>query len=553
MNSRATNRSLRKTRALDQGRESFQKQAWSAVFSQLSAADKEAPLEPEDLVLLTQAALLTGREADGVDLLARVHQSFLNRGDVHNAARYAFWLGFTLLQTGESAKASGWLSRASRLLEAQPDCVEKGYLLLPTGYGAFNAGDAETAHGAMAEAAALGKRFADKDLVVLGLQGQGRALIRQGEISSGLTLLDEAMVAVMAGDVSPLSSGAVYCSVLDACGEILDLQRAQEWTSALEKWCASQPDLVPYRGHCLVRRAELLQLRGAWSDALEWAERAIEWLSRPAAKAVRGEALYQIGEVHRLRGKFTEADEAYQLTSQCCLVPGPGLAQLRLAQGQVEAAKVAIHELLGVVQTPGPRARVLDAFVEIVLADNDVAAARQAAEELAGIAARQEILFFRGLSNRSLGAVLLAEDDARAALVELSQSRAIWFQLEAPYEAARVQILIALAFRRLGEEENARLELTAARQRFKTLGAAADVSRVDLLLVKDTTNSGVPLTTRELQVLKLVASGITNRAIGDRLNISEKTVARHLSNIFTKLDLTSRSAATAYAYDHSLI
>src|SRR6185503_1160464 len=214
MNSRDTNRSLRKTRALDQGRESFQKQAWSAAFSHLSAADKEAPLEPEDLVLLTQAAMLIGRETDGIDLLTRVHQSFLNRGDVQNAARYAFWLGFTLLQRGESAKASGWLSRASRLLEGQPDCVEKGYLLLPTGYGAFHAGDAETAHGMMAEAAAFGKRFADKDLMALGLQGQGRALIRQGEIAIGLTLLDEPMVAVMAGEVSPLSSGAVYCSVL---------------------------------------------------------------------------------------------------------------------------------------------------------------------------------------------------------------------------------------------------------------------------------------------------------------------------------------------------
>lgn len=552
MNTRATKRGLRKTRALAQGRESFQKQAWLAAFSHLSAADRESSLEPEDLVLLAQAALLTGRETDAIDFLTRVHQAFLSGGNVQCAARYAFWLGFTLLNAGESAKASGWLSRASRLLEGQPACVEKGYLLLPTGYGAFRAGATETARGVMAEAAAIGERFADKDLMVLGIQGQGRALIRQGEITKGLTLLDEAMVAVMAGDVSPLSSGAVYCSVLDACGEIFDLERAQEWTSALETWCASQPDLVPFRGHCLVRRAELLQLHGNWSDAVEWAERAIEWLSRPAAKAVRGEALYQMGEVHRLRGNFTEADEAYQLAIQCCLPPGPGLAQLRLAQGQVEAARLTIHELLRVIQTPGPRARVLDAYVEIVLSDDDIGAARQGAEELSEIAKRQDILFFRGLSSRAFGSVLLAEGNSRAALVELRESWTIWLQLEAPYEAARVQVLLALACRLLGEEENARHELTAARQRFKTLGAAADVSRVDLLLVKDPTNSGGLLTTRELEVLKLVASGITNRAIADKLNISEKTVARHLSNIFTKLDLTSRTAATAYAYDHNL-
>ena len=550
MNRRATSRSS-KIQALDEGRESFQKQAWAAAFSQLSAADSESPLEPEDLAQLAQSALLIGREADGIELLTRAHQGFLNQGDVQSAARYAFWLGFTLLLAGESAKASGWLSRAGRLLENQPDCVEKGYLLLPVGYRAFHTGDADAAHTAMAQAAAIGERFADKDLITLGLQGQGRALIRQGEITKGLALLDEAMVAVMAGDVSPLNAGGVYCSLLDACGEIFDLQRAQEWTSALEKWCASQPDLVPYRGHCLVRRAELLQLHGEWPDALEWAERANEWLSNQAAKTLRGEALYQIGEVYRLRGKFAEADEVYQQASQCCFTTGPGLAQLRLAQGHLEAASTAIDRLLAVVQSPGPRARALETYVEIALAENDLAAARAAAEELAQIAGRQDIPFWRALSGRALGAVLLAEGDARAALGELRQSWTIWLQLETPYEAARVQVLIALACRSLGEEENATQELTAARQQFETLGAAADVARVDLLLTGSKSVS--PLTTRELQVLKLVASGITNREIADKLHISEKTVARHLSNIFTKLDLTSRTAATAYAYDHNLI
>ena len=551
MNTRATN--VRKTRALEQGRESFQKQAWSAAFERLSAVDRESPLEPEDLGLLAQAALLIGREREGIDLLNRAHQAYLDRGEVQFAVRYAFWLGFTLLTSGESATASGWLSRASRLLDGQPDCVEKGYLLLPAGYRAFHTGDPKTARTMMAEAAAIGKLFADKDLATLGLQGQGRALIRQGEISSGLALLDEAMVAVMAGDVSPLSSGAVYCSVLDACGEICDLQRAQEWTSALEEWCASQPDLVPYRGHCLVRRAELLQLRGAWADALDWAGKANEWLTRPSAKTIRGEALYQTGEIQRLRGNFAEANEAYQQASECCFVTGPGLAQLRLAQGDVQASKLAIQQLMGVVQAPGPRARVLDAYVEIMLSGGDVAAARAAAEELAGIAKQQDIPFLQALSSRALGAVLLAEGDAQAALATLRHSWTIWLQLGAPYEAARVQILISLSLRHLGDNESATQELTAARQHFLSLGAAADVSHVDRLLDTDASKSDSPLSIRELQVLKLVASGITNRAIADKLNISEKTVARHLSNIFTKLDLTSRSAATAYAYDHQIM
>jgi ATP/maltotriose-dependent transcriptional regulator MalT len=340
--------------------------------------------------------------------------------------------------------------------------------------------------------------------------------------------------------------------VLDACGEICDLQRAQEWTSALEDWCASQPDLVPYRGHCLVRRAELLQLRGAWADALDWAGRANEWLSRPSAKTIRGEALYQVGEIQRLRGNFAEANEAYKQASECCFVAGPGFAQLRLAQGDVQASKVAVQQLIGEIQAPGPRARVLDAYVEIMLSANDVAAARKAAEELSDIATQQDIPFLQALSSRALGAVLLEEGNAQNALVALRQSWTIWLQLGTPYEAARAQVLISLALRQLGDNEGARQELTAARQHFKSLGAAADVSHVDRLLDKDEKPDGL-LSSRELQVLKLVASGITNKAIADKLNISEKTVARHLSNIFTKLDLTSRTAATAYAYDHHII
>jgi DNA-binding CsgD family transcriptional regulator len=539
--------------ALEQGRESFRKRAWGAAFSQLLAADRESPLEPEDLVLLSQAALLTGRDVEGDELLSRAHQGFLGRGDAQFAARCAFWLGFRSMIGGEFAKAGGWLSRASRLLDGRPDCVESGYLLLPEGYRSFHAGDAVTAQAAFVKAVAFGERFGDKDLVTLGLQGQGRALIRQGEISRGVTLLDEAMVAVTAGEVSPLSAGGVYCSVLEACGEIFDLRRAQEWTTALEKWCASQPDLVPYRGHCLVRRAELLQLHGAWADALEWAHRAADWLSRPAPKPGVGAAFYQLGEIHRLRGKFADSEAAYRQASQWSRSPGPGLAQLRLAQGRVAPANTAIRRTLEEVQEPGTRARVLEAYVEIVLAAADVAAARAAADELARIAARREVAFLHALSARASGAVFLAEGNAPKALALLRRSWSLWCQLDVPYEASRARLLIALACRKLGDEEDALLELHAARETFQRLGAAVDLLRVDALLSKSADKAACPLTGRELQVLRLVASGMTNRGIAGALKISEKTVARHMSNIFTKLDLSSRTAAAAYAYAHNLV
>jgi ATP/maltotriose-dependent transcriptional regulator MalT len=377
--------------------------------------------------------------------------------------------------------------------------------------------------------------------------------MRQGQIPRGLALLDEAMVAVTADEVSALNAGGVYCSVLDACGEIFDLRRAKEWTEALEQWCTSQPDLVPYRGHCLVRRAELLQLHGAWPDALQEAQRASEWLSRPVPKPSLGTAFYQVGELLRLQGRFAEAEEAYRSASEWQPSLGPGFARLRLAQGQIDTANALSRRLKEEVQEPVPRARVLQACVEIALASSDVASAQSASNELADIASRHDIPFLRAVSGHTSGDVLLALGQASDAQVALRQAWTIWSELGVPYEAARVRVLIGRAYLELGDKQSALIEFTAARHSFHQLGAVNDLAFVDSFLPRPAHQDTGPLSARELQVLRLVASGLTNREIGQKLFISEKTVARHLSNIFTKLDLNSRTAATAYAYDHSLL
>ena len=382
---------------------------------------------------------------------------------------------------------------------------------------------------------------------------QGRALIRQGAITRGVNLLDEAMVAVTADEVSPLVAGGVYCGVIEACSEIFDLGRAREWTKSLEQWCASRPEVVTYRGHCLVRRAEILQLNGAWPDALTEAREACQSLSEPEPKPAIGAAFNRIAELHRLRGEFADAEKAYRQASQWDRTPQPGFALLRLAQGQLEAAKRAIRRLAEEVRDTGSRAKLLDAYVEIMLAARDVPAARAAAEELSKIAVANVAPFLRALSARAIGAVLLAEHDAGEALSALRLSWTNWSELEAPYEAARARVLIALACRELGDREAADLELVAARDVFKHLGAAADLARAEAFLHKKTDIDAGPVTTREVQVLRLVASGMTNRGIASKLGISEKTVARHLSNIFNKLDLSSRAAATSYAYQHNLL
>lgn len=516
----------------------------------LAAADRECPLDPPDLVLLAQASMLIGKERDGADLLARAHQGFLAWGEMRAAARCAFWLGFTALLSGNVAQGSGWLSRAERVLENHPDCVERGYLLVPVGFRSVQEGNAERAAEAFARAIEIGEKFQDRDLVAIARQGHGRALIRQGDIVGGVAMLDEAMIAVTSGELSPLTAGGVYCSVLDACGEIFDLRRAQEWTQALDQWCASNPDMIPYQGHCMVRRAEILQLHGSWEQAIAQSRRACEHLLQIGKPEV-GAAFYRLGELHRLRGESAAAEEAYRQAARWQRAGLPGLALLRLAQGDVESANAAIRRLAAENHSPGERARILDAFVEIVLAVKDFSAGADAANELEGIAKLFDAPFLHAVFRRAKGALMLAQGDPQNALALLRDSFSIWCEIEAPYEAARTRVLIAQACGDMEDCDAAELELELACEAFKTLGATFDLARAELF-EKSKVKDG-PLTAREVEVLRLVAAGKSNRAIGAKLDISEKTVARHLSNIFNKLNLTSRAAATAYAYKNSLV
>jgi DNA-binding NarL/FixJ family response regulator len=504
---------------------------------------------PEDLEEMAKAAFLADKAKEGAELLSRAHLQYLKAGNVCSAARCAFWLGFTSLLNGENAKANGWLARAERLLADQPDCVEKGYLLLPSGFRGVHGGDSAAAVATFERIAEIGRQFNDCDLMTLGLQGQGRALIRSGRARHGVTLLDEAMIAVTAGEVSPLVAGGVYCSVIEACGEIFDVRRAQEWTSALESWCASQPQVVSYRGHCRLRRAEILELHGAWSNAMEEALEANDSFQagRPA-----GAAIYRIAELHRLRGEFSQAERAYEQAA-AWERSQPGYALLKLFQGDVDAANTSIRRTLAETHDTPRRVSVLQAYIEIVLAAHDAVAARSAADELGEIAGRYDAPLLHASSLRATGSVLLAERDIETALARLRESWKLFCDLNAPYEQARTRVLMALACREIKDEDTAISELHAARTAFQMLGAAPDVERVELLLRNEASPAGSSLTGRELEVLRLIASGKTNRSIATRLHISEKTVARHVSNIFVKLDLSSRAAATAYAFKNHLV
>lgn len=543
------------TGTLQLGRSSYERQAWADAYAQLSAADREAPLGPEDLERLANAAYLIGKEPESEELLARAHHEFLRQEKVERAARCAFWLAFALLSRGEQARGGGWLARAQRLLDdAERDCVERGYLLFPAGVRCVYAGEFETAYDLFTQAAEIAGRFHDADLASLARHGQGRALIKMGEAAKGVALLDEAMVSIEAGEVSPLVAGNVYCSVIEACTETFDVRRAQEWTASLSRWCESQPDLVPFRGQCLIRRAEILQLRGAWEEAMAEARHARARLSEPPPpQPAVGLALYQQAELYRLRGEFARAEEVYREASRWARKPRPGRALLRLAQGQVDAAAAVIRGMVDEAHDRDVRSKVLAACVEIALAANDVAAARAAADELSSIAEDLDAPFLHAVAAHAHGAVLLAESDAHAALGALQRAWTIWQELAAPYECARVRVLIGLACRQLGDDDTAAMELDGARWTFQQLGAGPDVTHVDLLAKPPAAHKTSGLTTREMDVLRLVAQGKTNKTIATELFISEKTVHRHVSNIFMKLGLSTRAAATAYAFQHHLV
>jgi DNA-binding CsgD family transcriptional regulator len=537
--------------ALERGRSAYAGRRWLEAVEQLAEADRDGGLEAADLERLGTACVLTGRLLEGVDYLARAQTGHLSSGGLCDAARCAWSCGMQLTYVGERARASGWFARAQRLVDqiSEP-CVVEGFLLIPAALGAMYGGDPQTGLEYFAQAATVAQRFGNPDLTALAQLGQGQALIMLDRTEEGIALHDEVMVAVTAGEVSPIPSGIVYCAVIDGCHSAFDLRRAQEWTAALDHWCATQPDLVAFSGRCQMHRAELFRLHCAWDDAMLAAQQAAERARRGDRTAMPG-GYYQQGEVHRLRGNFDAAATCYAKASEFGFEPQPGLALLRLALGKRDAAQSMMRRTLQDTK-PGDRRNLLSAAVDIELAAGDVVAAQALVTELGRLNAGNPKPLLEAMAGYAEAAVLLAEGDAQAALTRSRTAWRAWLELDAPYEAARCRLLAGLACRKLGDEDSALMEFDAARAVFVELGARPALA--DLEHVTGAAGTAeIGLSARELEVLRAVAAGKTNRTIAGELFLSQKTVDRHVSNIFTKIGVSSRAAATAYAYQQKLI
>jgi DNA-binding CsgD family transcriptional regulator len=539
---------------LERGRAAYSRSEWAAAYELLSHAQDAASVAAGDFELLATSAYMLGRFDEYMRLLDRAYHLHIGESEVLRAVRCAFWIGVNLARRGEMGPATGWLGRAQRLLEREErECVEQGYMLMPVVFQREAVGDYGGAAATAATAAEIGERFGDGDLFALAVHTQGEIFIKDGRVIEGLGLLDEAMVAVIAGELSPIVTGIVYCGVILACETVYELRRAQEWTAALTRWCTQQPDRLAFTGRCLVHRAELMRIHGAWPDALDEARRAADRVADAMmSQAAIGRACYLEGEVHRLRGDFESAENAYREASRLGYEPQPGLPLLRLAQGNVDAAAPAIRRVLGETSNRSRRAGVLPAAVVIMLAAGDLEGAGEACAELGEIAESYGSTMLRARFAQARGTVELARENAEAALQALRQASQAWQELEAPYEAAQTRILLGLACRAVGDADAFALELDAARASFDVLGATPDVARVDSLAV-GRPRDDYGLSPRELEVLRLVAAGKSNREIAESLVISEHTVARHVQNILTKLGVASRTAAGAFAFEHGLV
>lgn len=534
---------------LEQARGASARFRWDAAYEHYRAAAEREPLAVEDLAALADAAWWLGRTDESLTLSEEVYRRHLQGAHAPRAAMLAIDIGFLWMLRGEPTVGSGWISRAKRLLEGAPESAAHGYLAYLDVQHDMGAGRYEKAIERSHWMADLADRHDDPTLCAVALVLLGGAEVRLGRVAAGLQIIDEAMLGVRAGQVAANWAGNLYCHVMDLCFELADIDRARAWTDATERWCDQHSNAAMFSGICRLHRGQLLHLEGRWAAAEQHADRACRDLADMNIGVV-AEGRYRIAEVHRLRDEHAAAEQGYERAHELGRDPQPGLALLRLAQGRGAAAMAALRSALAGTERVLDRVPLLVALVQVAAACDEADEASRAAEELGGIAGTFHTAGLAAIARETAGLAHLARGEPAQALPHLREAWRCWQELNAPYEAARMRAHLAKALAAVGDAEAAVREVEAARAVFTDLGAAGDLCALDDLLGGVELPGG--LSARQVQVLRCVCLGDSNRQIAASLTISEKTVARHLSNIFVKLDVSSRTEAAAVAFRHGL-
>ncbi len=536
---------------LDLADAAYRRRDWRDALALYKSTEDGRTLGVDRLERMAACAGMLAEDDKFLEVTERIYARALELGRIDRGARAAFFLGLRLGILGETGRSAAWMQRAGELVDAaDTEISAKGLLLFGEVRRLMAMGELAAAEDAARRSIAIGLRCDDGDCVAFARCLLGQVLIRDGRVEEGLAALDETMLAVSAGLPSPVLTGVVYCQVIAVCRQVYAHGRSREWTEALTRWCDAQPQLVEFHGVCRLHRAEILELSGSWDEAVAEARSAAAAAGDGPDPMVKAGSAYQLAEVARLQGRLAEAERLYTDASRLGLDPQPGLALLRAAQGHSDQALRSLRRAVESAPDDLVRARLLPAAVEVALSCGAEPDAARAAAELETIAARYGTELLRAMADQAAGCVALAERRAAEAIPAFRRAFTTWQAFGAPYIAARIRMRIGAACAALGDAEGARMEREAARACFVELGAARDVAEADAELGKRPADA---LTPREREVMRWVAEGETNRAIAERLGLSEKTVDRHVSNIFDKFGVSSRAAATAHALRHGLL
>lgn len=535
---------------VEEARRAYRDGDWTVAYRSFSEGDGADGLGPDDLVLFSTAAFMVGDVATMIDALGRAHEGFSKIGRHGEAARSALWLAANLASRHKMSEAGGWAERGRASLKlVEGPSVEEGFLLLPEILRLTAKGELEKAASMGADAIEIGRRFGDRDLTALAGNTRGRVLMLMGQSDQGFSAIDEAMLAVTEHATSPMVTGIIYCLAIGQCFGMMELRRASSWTQSLSDWCDSQHGLVAFTDECLAHRAEVMRYRGEWDGALVESRRSVD---AGGFASVAANARYQAAEILRLRGEYGAAEDAYREVSAAGGEAQPGLAMLRLAQGNEDAATVSVRRALREASDSAGLLRILPGYISVMVATGSIADAETATEELEAIAAASGVDSHRAWGHDARGLIEFAHGDPAAAARSFRSAAQLWDELGVPYEAAVSRATLAQALVEMGDQDGGDALFEASLRTFRSLGALPDVREIESLRASGPANP-FGLTDREVEVLSLVASGSTNRDIASNLVLSERTVDRHVSNIFVKMGVNSRAAATALAVREKIV